>query len=153
MIRTVAMLGVGAVGLLTVAGCTKPTPDVTMWTPNLSVSQPAACWAPDSSVSDAVKSCIASAQQGQIADIATLPVTPGNVVGVNVDAVVAEAGWNIAANGQPLAQNLTQSYYRFTMPERQLPDQGFVFAVTARGDASDSNRGIWLFRLVPSGTQ
>lgn len=135
---------------MALAGCTQPTPEVTVWSGTSSVVRPAICWAPDTSVPQAVKDCIAQAQSQPTTNIPTLQVTPGDTVGINVDPQLAEATWLPSVGGQALAQApITESYFRFTYPNVQTPPDGFLLAVTARGTAADQDRGLWLFRLVP----
>ena len=71
----VQAVGAGLVGvcLLTLTGCTQPTPDVTVWSGTTSVVRPATCWEPESTVTEAVKSCIAEAQSKPTSDIPLLP--------------------------------------------------------------------------------
>lgn len=149
----VKLLGVGLVGasVLALAGCTQPTPDVTVWSGTSSVVRGATCWAPDSTIPEAVKACIADAQSKPTSDIPTIAVTPGNIVGINVDPQVAEATWMPSVGQQPLAEEpINDSYYRFTYPNVKTPPEGYLLAITARGTAADQNRGLWLFRLVPA---
>lgn len=144
--------GVAGLGVLALSGCTQPTPEVTVWSGTASVVRPATCWSTDASVTDAVKACIADAQSKPTTDIPTVAVTPGNVIGINVDPQVAEATWLPSVGQQPLAEApISDSYYRFTYPNVQTPAQGYLLAVTAKGTSADQNRGLWLFRLVPAG--
>ncbi len=145
--------GLAGVGVLALSGCTQPTPDVTVWSGTASVVRQATCWSTDASVSEAVKNCISEAQSKPTTDIPTIAVTPGNVVGINVDPQVAEATWLPSVGQQPLAEApISDSYYRFTYPNVQTPPQGYLLAVTAKGASADQNRGLWLFRLVPAGS-
>ncbi|HAM23513.1 MAG TPA: hypothetical protein DCQ04_14865 [Actinobacteria bacterium] len=143
--------GLAGLSLLTLTGCTQPTPDVTVWSGTTSVVRAATCWEPESSVSEAVKNCIAEAQSKPTSDIPSIAVSPGNIVGINVDPQVAEATWLPSVGQQPLAEApISDSYYRFTYPNIKTPPDGYLLAVTARGTSADQNRGLWLFRLVPA---
>ena len=149
----VQAVGAGLVGvcLLTLTGCTQPTPAVTVWSGTTSVVRPATCWEPESTVTEAVKSCIAEAQSKPTSDIPSIAVSPGSIVGINVDPQVAEATWLPSVGQQPLAESpISESYYRFTYPNVKTPPDGYLLAVTARGTSADQNRGLWLFRLVPA---
>ena len=143
--------GVAGVAVLALAGCTKPTPEVTVWSGTSSVVRPATCWAPDTTVTQAVRDCIAHATSQPTDSIPTLEVTPGDVVGINVDEPLVEATWLPSVGGQALSQGpIDESYFRFTYPNVETPPEGFLLAVTARGTAADQDRGLWLFRLVPA---
>lgn len=137
---------------LSLAGCTKPTPEVTIWTPATSVATSATCWAPDSTAVEALADCVGNAQNPATEELPSLAVTPGNTVGINVDSELAETGWIPDVGGQPLvAQPMNQSYFRFTMPPGEVPPAGYLLTIRARGSAGDADRGIWLFRLTSSG--
>lgn len=143
--------GLTGVAVMALAGCTQPTPDVTVWSGTSSVVRPATCWSTDVTVSQAVKDCIAGAQNQPAADIPAIQVTPGDVIGINVDPDVAEATWVPTVGQQALSPApISESYFRFTYPERiETPPEGFLLVVTARGTAADQDRGLWLFRIVP----
>ncbi len=145
-------LGIGLTAVAAVAGlsaCTKPTPEVTIWSGTSSVISPALCWEPESSVRDAVVSCIADGLSNPTPELDELAVSPGNVVGINVDPEIAEAGWVPTIGEQPLTANpITETYYRFTFPTVEVPDNGYTLTVVARGNAADKDRGLWAFRLV-----
>ena len=99
-------VGAGLVGvcLLTLTGCTQPTPDVTVvWNP--SVVRPATCWEPESTVTGSGQGCIAEAQSKPTSDIPSIAVSPGSIVGINVDPQVAEATWLPSVGQQPLAES------------------------------------------------
>ncbi len=144
--RTVAMLAT-AVALATVlTGCEKPNPGATVFSGTTSQSRQAACWNDTSPVN-----ALACAQNVLDRGVApTVPVVPGQTVGISVDPKVADLGWSPQINGQNLAgTTVTDTYFRFTFPEFQaLPAEGLVLQVVA-GDAG-SEQGIWLFRLVPA---
>lgn len=142
------------VATMGLASCSKPTPGVTVWTGTASVQQDATCWAPDSTAMSAVAQCIQQAINDPNIQVPTIAVTPGDVIGINVDNEIAEAGWMPSVSQQGLAPaTLTQDYFRFTYPSLNTPAQGFLLTITAHGQDENSSRGLWLFRLVPSGTQ
>lgn len=137
-------------GLFALTGCTKPTPEVTIWSGTSSVVRPATCWAPDTNIPQAVRDCISQANTRPAGEIPTLAVAPGTTLGINVDPDIAEATWLPSISGQPLSQKpLSDSYFRFDFPSINIPDEGFILTVTARGTAADQDRGLWLFRIVP----
>ena len=137
------------------AGCSKPTPEVTIWTGTTSVIASATCWAPDEGAAAAIKDCLANATSGSAQDVPKLPITPGGVVGINVESALEESGWTPAISGQALtpAAPLSQSYFDFTIPDAtEAPEEGFLLTVTANGKQEGTGSGIWLFRLTNSGT-
>lgn len=141
------------VATLGLAACTKPTPEVTVWTGTASVQQSAACWAPDSTQLGAVAQCIQQAANTPNQSIPQIAVTPGEVIGINVDEEIAHAGWVPQVGQQALsAGTLTQTYYRFEYPSIETPPEGFLLMITAKGENQGSDRGLWLVRLMPSGT-
>lgn len=146
------VLGIGfaVVAVVGLSGCTKPTPEVTVVSGATSAATAALCWEPDSTIREAVAACVGESLAGPAAEIPTLPVIPGNVVGVNVDPEIAEAGWSVLVDQSPLTSEvITGTYYRFTFPESQsIPETGFRLSVIAQGDSIDKNRGLWSFRLV-----
>jgi hypothetical protein len=144
--------------LLTLTGCEKPKPSVTLFSGSNSVRAEAVCWTQDGSPAIGSPGCsqdelVKTVQSG---DLASLAVTPGSTFGISVDSDVADAGWyaSIIVNGQ--AQQLVQSimkdhYWRFTFPDSargQFPAGGYVLQVTAAGATSGSERGIWFFTLT-----
>jgi hypothetical protein len=149
--RLLAISTLAAIPLL-LAGCDKPNPEVTVWSGTSSVHVPALCWAHEENVALTPKECatevLTAAAQGQGA--AQLDVAPGATIGISVDPVVADGGWSIQIGGQPLAANLTDTYFRFTFPETGVTagGEGFVMQVVSQAKPT-GNRGHWFFRLLP----
>ena len=83
------------------------------------------------------------------ADVAAIPVIPGQVIGISVDPAVADAGWFPVIGSQRLTQRpITSTYYRFTYPDLQeVPVDGVSLQVVA---GSEGTLGLWVFQLVPS---
>lgn len=151
------VLGIGltVVAVAGLSACTKPSPDVTLVSGSTSAVSPALCWEPDSTVRTEVLSCISDALTGPAAELPEMPVIPGNVIGVNVDPEIAEAGWTVTVDQEPLMREpITETYFRFTYPDLQtVPAEGLRLSVVARGDSPERNRGLWSFRLVPSASE
>ncbi|NQU36738.1 MAG: hypothetical protein HQ526_03970 [Actinobacteria bacterium] len=151
------VLGIGltVVAVAGLSACTKPTPEVTVVSGSTSAVAPALCWEPDSTVRDAVVSCIGESLTNPAGEVPEIPVIPGNVVGVNVDPEIAEAGWTVAIDQTPLSREpITETYFRFTYPDLQtVPAEGLQLSVVARGNSADKDRGLWSFRLVPSSSE
>lgn len=150
--RIVAVAAVGAGLALTLTGCTKPTPGVTVTSGAQSVHQEALCWSFDDAGLDGA-SCASDVIEKALAEgrVPTLPVVAGNTIGISVDPVVAEAGWIPQIDGQPIVQEpITETYYRFTYPSlTKVPDEGLLLDIKAV--SGDQTRGFWVYALVPSG--
>jgi hypothetical protein len=150
--RRSAAIGLLVLSPLALAGCEKPNPGVTVWSGTNSEHVQALCWEHEEGTALGAGTCaedvVARAQQGS--GITTIDVRPGNTVGISVDPVVAESGWSVQIAGQPLATNLTETYFRFSFPQNvPAGGEGFIMEVTAQaGDTG--NRGLWFFRLLPN---
>jgi hypothetical protein len=140
-----------ALSPLVLAGCEKPYPGVTVWSGTSSEHVAALCWQPEELGGLTAKECandvLETAGSGQ--GIAALEVSPGETVGVSVDPVVAEGGWSLQIAGETLATGLTDTYYRFTFPERVATEgPGYTLQVIAAARPNGA-RGYWFFQLVP----
>ncbi len=151
----VTLLAVSA-ALLALAACEKPAPAITVFSGTTSANREAICWSfeADRAVEKGDCSLDLEAQPaGDVAnallnEIAVIPTTPGETVGISVDPEVADNGWLVSINGAPLTRTpVTEKYFRFTMPPKPLRDgdaQLVVQAVTQDGSAV---RGSWIFGL------
>jgi len=143
LIAGVAVLALG------LTACEKPNPGATVFSGTTSQFRQAACWAFDADSLDA-NSCaqdvVGAAASG--AQTASIPVVPGQVIGISVDPVVADAGWSPRINGQNLVPSpITSTYFRFTFPEfQQVSEDGLIMEIVAGKD--EKTRGIWIFKLV-----
>ncbi len=149
-LRSLALAGV-ALSALMLAGCEKPAPGVTVWSGTDSTHHAALCWQfeENRALSDreCAQSVLTNASEGQ--GIPAVEVLPGNTVGVSVDKAVAAGGWSVQVAGQTLATGLTETYFRFTMPEVVGQDSaGYVLTVTALARPTGA-RGYWFFKLIP----
>ena len=151
--RRATALGLAVASVLPLAGCEKPAPRVTVFSGTESRNIEAACW--NEQDAKAEGSCLPRSGQ-------SLPITPGNTIGVSVDRDIAEAGWVIQINDQSLVREpIEDSYYRFTLQEQdfaalaqQDPASGGqallrVSALTDSGGQPQA-RGVWAVRLVAS---
>lgn len=141
------VLGVTALGL---AACEKPNPGASVFSGTTTKWREAACWAESGSIdaTACAQEVIGKAASGS--RLAEIPVVPGQVVGISVDPVVADAGWSPRINGQNLTQSpITSTYYRFTFPEfQQVAEDGLTMEIVA--GSGEETRGLWLFQLVPA---
>ena len=142
---TVAVLSV-----LGLAACEKPAPGVSLVSGMTSAYRAALCWSFDGeplSAETCAQDVVTEALDG--ADVARVPVIPGQVIGISVDPVVADAGWFPVIGSQRLTQQpITSTYYRFTYPDLQeVPADGVSLQVVA---GADGTLGLWVFQLIPS---
>jgi hypothetical protein len=141
------VLGVAALGL---AACEKPNPGASVFSGTTTKWREAACWAATGSIdaNACAQEVIEKAASGS--KLAEVPVVPGQVVGISVDPVVADAGWFPRINGQNLTQSpITSTYYRFTFPEfQEVGEDGLTMELVA--GSGEQTRGLWLFQLVPA---
>lgn len=146
MRRVLGLAGIAAAAAVTLTGCEKPSPSVSAFSGPRSIHTEALCWAFDSDQLTPGQ-CAEEILTGQATEgVATLDVTGGNTVGISVDPVVAETGWQLVINGQPATPELRTTYFRFPLGailEEDLPIQ----VVAGSGGRQ---RGIWMIRLVPS---
>ena len=143
----VPLVVLGAWGL---TACEKPAPGVSVVSGMTSAHRAALCWSFDGeplSAETCAQDVVTQALEG--ADVARIPVIPGDVIGISVDPVVADAGWFPVIGSQRLTQQpITSTYYRFTYPDLQeVPANGVSLQVVA---GNDGTQGLWVFQLVPS---
>ena len=151
MIRRTSAIAAVALACLTLAGCAKPNPGVSVVTGlGGAQHQEALCWGADGQVS--AQTCAADILTGAIegGSVPTAGLVPGATVGISVDPVVAETGWVPSINGQALVTApLHQEYYRFQYPSLQaVPAEGLYLDVRAL--SGDLTRGFWVFKLTPA---
>jgi hypothetical protein len=147
--RTALALTVGAALAFGLTACDKPNPNATVFSGTVSRSQQAACWGQNGesiNLDACAKDVLDAATTGS--KLPTIPVLPGQTIGVSVDPSVADAGWQLLINNQTLnATPVTSTYFRFTFPDfQQVPADGILLEVLAGG--AGTPRGIWLYRLV-----
>lgn len=138
-----------ATAAVVLTGCQKPAPGASVFSGTHTAYSEAACWAFEAPSVDAdtcAQDVLAKAAAGEA--VASVTVIPGEVIGVSVDPVVADAGWNIRIGGQAITQTpLTTTYFRFTFPDlQQVPAEGLSMEIVAGTDAG--TKGVWLFQLT-----
>ncbi|MFI9604351.1 DUF2771 domain-containing protein [Streptomyces sp. NPDC052043] len=143
--RAVAAAGAVSAGLLVLSACSKPTPLSTITVGSTSVSSEADCYNDGNALKTAdLAKCLKSK------DIKTVKVDPDDTVRFGVDPKIAETGWTILMNGQPLTDSSTKTY-------RTIP--GSVFFNAQYGASGNSTlvsikegekdvRGLWSFKLT-----
>lgn len=148
--RTALVVSLAAVSALALGACEKPAPGVTVVSGMTSAYRAALCWSFDGeplSSQTCAQDVVTEALDG--ADVASIPVTPGQVIGISVDPAVASAGWYPVIGSQRLTQRpITSTYYRFTYPDLQeVPVDGVSLQVVA---GSEGTLGLWVFQIIPT---
>ncbi|WP_030382288.1 MULTISPECIES: hypothetical protein [unclassified Streptomyces] len=125
--RAVAAAGAVSAGLLLLSACDKPTPRATITVGKDSVSSEASCYNDDDKAlsTSELQSCIKDK------DIESIKVDPDATVRFGVDPDIADKGWTILMNGQPLVDSSTKTY-------RTIP--GSVFFNAQYGASGDSTK-------------
>lgn len=148
--RPILAASLAVLGVLALAACEKPGPGATVFSGSTSAHSEALCWSFDGdplSAETCAQDVVTEALDG--ADVGRIPVIPGDVIGISVEPVVADAGWYPVIGSQRLTQQpITSTYYRFTYPDLQeVPADGVALQVVA---GSEGTLGLWVFQLVPS---
>jgi hypothetical protein len=142
--RAVAALGAVSAGLLVLSACDKPTPLATITVGKNSVSSETDCYNDGKEVKTAD---LAKCLKGT--DIKSIKVDPDETVRFGVDPKIADNGWTILMNGQPLTDSSKKTY-------RTIP--GSVFFNAQYGASGNSTRvsikegdktvtGLWTFKF------
>jgi len=136
--------------VLALAACEKPAPGVSVVSGMTSAHRQALCWSFDGeplSAQTCAQDVVTEALDG--GDVGRIPVIPGQVIGISVDPVVADAGWYPVIGSQRLTQQpVTATYYRFTYPDLQeVPADGVSLQVVA---GTEGTLGLWVFQLIPA---
>ncbi|MEU6522474.1 DUF2771 domain-containing protein [Streptomyces sp. NPDC046924] len=143
--RAVVVAGAVSAGLLLLSACgTKPTAISTITVGSESVSSEATCGGEGEALkASALTSCLKDK------DIKEISVDPDETVRFGVDPDLADKGWTILMNGQPLTDSSTKTY-------RTIPGSVFFNAqYGAQGDSTlvsvkqgeNEATGLWSFRL------
>lgn len=147
----VGLAVVFAASAVTLAACEKPAPGVSVFAGTTTKYQAALCWSFDgSSLSN--EKCAQDVVQNALSGdgVASIPVIPGETIGISVDPIVASQGWTPVIGTQRLLEEpITSTYFRFSFPDlQQLPPDGVPLQIVA--GTGDETRGIWIFRLIPN---
>ncbi|MER8221348.1 DUF2771 domain-containing protein [Streptomyces sp. NPDC094143] len=142
--RAVAVAGVVSAGLLVLSACDKPTPMATVTVGSDSVNTEATC----GGEGDALKQSDLT-QCLKDKGVKSISVDPDETVRFGVDPEIADKGWTILMNGQPLTDASKKTYR--TIPgsvffNAQYGAQGNSTLVSIKeGDKEPS--GLWNFKL------
>ncbi|MFJ8633906.1 DUF2771 domain-containing protein [Streptomyces sp. NPDC093568] len=142
--RAVAAAGAVSAGLLVLSACDKPTPMATITVGTASVHSQATCGGEGDALQTAdLAKCLKDK------GIESIKVDPDDTVRFGVDPEIADEGWTILMNGQPLTDSSTKTY-------RTVP--GSVFFNAQYGASGNSTlvsikegerdvTGLWSFKL------
>jgi hypothetical protein len=140
-----------AAGALTLSACEKPAPGVSVFAGTATEHRAALCWSFDGTALSSEVCAQDVVQEALAGDgVASIPVIPGQTIGISVDPVVAAQGWTPVISTQRLVeQPITSTYFRFTFPDlQQVPEGGLPLQIVA--GTGEETRGIWIFRLIPN---
>ncbi|MEV5428409.1 DUF2771 domain-containing protein [Streptomyces sp. NPDC052701] len=142
--RAVAAAGAVSAGLLVLSACDKPTPMSTVTVGSSSVNAEATCGGEGKALKSAdLSKCLKNT------DIETVSVDPDETVRFGVDPEVADEGWTILMNGQPLTDSSKKTYR--TIPgsvffNAQYGAQGNSTLVSIKQGEKDTT-ALWNFKL------
>ncbi|EFL40724.1 conserved hypothetical protein [Streptomyces griseoflavus Tu4000] len=145
--RAVAAAGAVSAGLLVLAACDKPTPMATITVGSDSVSSEATCGGEGEAIKAAdLNKCL------QDKGIDEISVDPTETVRFGVDPDIADKGWTILMNGQPLVESSKKTYQAIpgsVFFNAQYGAQGNSTLVSIKEGESETT-GLWSFRLKKS---
>ncbi|MGW3317210.1 DUF2771 domain-containing protein [Streptomyces fungicidicus] len=145
--RAVAAAGAVSAGLLVLAACDKPTPMATITVGSDSVSSEATCGGEGEAIKAAdLNKCL------QDKGIDQISVDPTETVRFGVDPDIADKGWTILMNGQPLVESSKKTYQAIpgsVFFNAQYGAQGNSTLVSIKEGESETT-GLWSFRLKKS---
>ncbi len=135
-------LGAGLLGLLTVAGCQKPLPEVTVTVGSKSVSAAPTryCF---SGQSAAQNNCRGSNQATN-----EIRVHSTSALSIDVPPSVASSGWYVVMNNQRNQSPLHTHYIRIPLNASGLDTGRLDFQVFQAGATPQEFKGAWSFTLV-----
>jgi hypothetical protein len=142
--RAVAAAGAVSAGLLVLSACDKPTPISTITVGTSSVHSQATCGGEGKALQSAdLTNCLKDT------DIKSITVDPDDTVRFGVDPAIADEGWTILMNGQPLTDSSKKTYR--TIPgsvffNEQYGAQGNSTLVSIKEGEKDIT-GLWSFKL------
>ncbi|MFE4048898.1 DUF2771 domain-containing protein [Streptomyces sp. YIM B13518] len=142
--RAVAAVGAVSAGLLVLAACDKPTSMATITVGGDSVSSEATCGGEGEALNTkTLNECLKDKGVDEIS------VDPTETVRFGVDPDIADNGWTILMNGQPLVDSSKKTYQAIpgsVFFNAQYGAQGDSTLVTIK-EGEESTTGLWSFRL------
>ncbi|WP_436738266.1 DUF2771 domain-containing protein [Streptomyces sp. BBFR102] len=150
--RGFAVLGAVSAGLLVLSACDKPTPVATVTIGTESVNSEATCWNGGSKIDEKqLQQCLQDkGDAGEGAEVKTVKVDTEAEVHIGVDPEIAEKGWTILMNGQPLT-DASEKTFR-TIPgsvffNQQYGASGNSTVLSILENDGSSATGLWSFKL------
>lgn len=160
MRTSVKAVAIAAAVLVSLTACSKPKPEVTVFSGANSVHTAALCWTQDGSNAIGTAGCSTSELQSLVTSgkEAALTVAQGTTMGISVDSDVAEAGWrpSLLINGQSQALTsgvLHRRYWKMVYPETaatSLMGNPLTLQIVSQGTTASDLRGLWIIKLSPS---
>lgn len=142
--RAVAAAGAVSAGLLVLAACDKPTPMATITVGSDSVSSEATCGGEGEALNtETLNKCLRDKGVDEIT------VDPTETVRFGVDPDIADKGWTILMNGQPLVESSKKTYQAIpgsVFFNAQYGAQGDSTLVSIKEGETETT-GLWSFRL------
>ncbi|MEU6218366.1 DUF2771 domain-containing protein [Streptomyces sp. NPDC047022] len=142
--RAVAAFGAVSAGLLLLSACNKPTPLATVTVGTNSVSTQTACYNDGKVVPPAdLAKCLTAK------DMKSIKVASDDTVRFGVDPSIADKGWTILLNGQPLTESSKETYR--TIPgsvffNSQYGASGNATTVSIK-QGENNVTGLWSFKF------
>ncbi|WP_306322897.1 MULTISPECIES: DUF2771 domain-containing protein [unclassified Streptomyces] len=144
--RALAAVGAVGAGLLVLSACDKPTPLATVTVDRNSVNSEASCYNDgDALKPTSLQGCLKDAK-----DAKSIKVDPDATVRFGVDPEIADKGWTLLMNGQPLTDSSKKTYR--TVPgsvffNQQYGASGGATTVTILEGGNSKAYGLWSFKL------
>lgn len=140
--RRTAALGLVAVGFLTLTGCDKPSPTVTVFSGGSSTLAEAQCW----SRSDAPVNTAACSSEDRVGSI---KVRANQTIGISVDSKIADKGWLVAIGQSQLVRApITKTYFRFQLSSADLASGPLRLQIVAIDKTGKAPLGRWQFDIT-----
>ncbi|MFJ7786380.1 DUF2771 domain-containing protein [Streptomyces fungicidicus] len=152
--RGFAVLGAVSAGLLVLSACDKPTAVATVTIGSDSVNSEATCWNGGSKIDEKkLQQCLQNKGEGDSGDgaeVKTVKVDTEADVHIGVDPKIADKGWTILMNGQPLTDASNKTFR--TIPgsvffNQQYGASGDSTVLSILENNGSSATGLWSFKL------
>lgn len=144
--RAVAALGAVSAGLLALTACDKPTPLATVTVGTTSVNSEASCYNDgDVLKGEDVQRCLKD-----VSDVKTVKVDPDATVRIGVDPKIADKGWILLMNGQPLTDSSKKTFRNIpgsVFFNEQYGAKGGTSQVSILEGSDQKPTGLWSFKM------
>ncbi len=160
MRSSVKAVAIAAAVLVSLTACSKPKPEVTVFSGANSIHIAALCWSQDGSSALGTPGCSSTELQALVSSgkEPQLTVAQGTTLGISVDSDVADAGWipSLLINGQTQALTsgvLHRRYWKMVYPETaatSLMGAPLTLQIVTQAANAKDLRGLWILKLTPS---